>query len=186
VSSAKRPKDGVESAAEPTFNYRATNFAAIGITASRDQLYKPENRALLDRMVAHAISIEAPMFEDVLARRIARVHGLARATSKLIEIIQEITEGKFERTHEDDRVIIWPERAEVSKLVPFRPGSLEVRDHVDIPLIELASLASPLLANDHAPGAPAVIMGRELGLGSLHKRARARFVMAAELARQYA
>jgi hypothetical protein len=83
----------------------------------------------------------------------------ARATRKLIEIIQEITEGKFAQTQEDDRIIVWPERAKVRKLVLFRPAPLDVRDHVDIPLIELASFATPLLAGGHSPEAAAIIMG---------------------------
>ncbi len=98
------------------------------------------------------------MFEDLLARRIARAHGLARASRKLIEITQEITEGKYGRTREDDRIIVWPERTEIGKLAPFRSAALDVRDHVDIPLVELASLAIPLLADGHTPEAAAIIM----------------------------
>lgn len=143
----------LDSTPEPSpGNYRITTFGTIGIVVSPGQLYELENRPSLNRMVAHVIAVEAPMFEDLLARRIARAHHLVRATRKLIEGTQEITEAKFARTREDDRTIVWPERAEIRKLVPFRPAPLDVRDHVDIPLIELASLATPLLADGHTPG----------------------------------
>ena len=165
--------------------YRITAFETIGIAASPDQLYELENRPSLNRMVAHVISVEAPLFDDLLARRIAGAHQLARASSKLVEFIKEITEGKFARTAEDHRVIFWPEGADVRELMPFRPAPLNVRSHVDIPLIELASLATPLLADGHTPEAAAVIMGRQLRLGRILPKTLSRLIMAAKLAEQH-
>jgi Protein of unknown function (DUF3320) len=166
-------------------NYNIANFETIGITIAPGQLYKLEYHASLVRMVAHVIAVEAPMFEDLLARRIAPVHGRARAIHKLIEIIQQITESTFPRTQEDDRTIVWPERAEIRELVPFRRASLDVRDHPDIPLIELAALAIPYLAGGHTPQAAAVIMGRQLGLGRILPKTRSRLILAAELAKRH-
>jgi y4mF family transcriptional regulator len=166
-------------------HYNIASFEAIGIPMAPGQLFKVEYRASLVRMVAQVIAVEAPMFEDLLARRIARVHRLARATSKLIEFIQKITEAQFPRTQEDDRAIVWPERAEISELVPFRRASLQVRDHSDVPLIELATLAIPLVASGHAPDAAAVIISRQLGLGYLRPKTRARLILAAELAKRH-
>jgi hypothetical protein len=100
-------------------------------------------------------------------------------------LIEKITEAGFPRTQEDDRTIVWPERADIRELVPFRRASLDIRDHPDIPLIELAALATPLLADGHTPEAAAIIMGRELGLGRLLPKARSRLIMAAELAKRH-
>jgi y4mF family transcriptional regulator len=165
-------------------DYKIASFETIGIAIIPDQLFKVEYRALLSRMVAHVIAVEAPMFEDVLARRIARVHGRARATRKLIEFIQKMTEAGFPRTQEDDRTIVWPEHAEICELVPFRRAPLDIRDHPDIPLIELAALAGPPLEGGHTPEAAAIIMGRELGLGRILPKTRSRLIMAAELAKR--
>jgi y4mF family transcriptional regulator len=166
-------------------NYQIASFETIGIAIVPGQLYELEYRASLVRMVARVIEVEGPLFEDLLARRIAPAHGLSRATRKLLGIIQQITEARFPRTKEENRGIVWPERAEIRDLVPFRPASLDVRDHVDVPLIELASLATPLLARGHAPEAAAIIMGRQLGLGYLRPKTRERLTMAAELAKQH-
>ena len=186
VNSNAGPSERPDSAAERSpGHYKITSFETLGIDIVPSQLFKVEYRASLVRMVAHVIEVEAPMFEDLLARRIAPVHGRARATHKLIEFIQKITEAGFPRTHEDDRTIVWPERAEISELVPFRRASLEVRDHPDIPLIELAALATPLLADGHTPEAAAIIMGRELGLGRLLPKTRSRLITAAELAKRH-
>jgi transcriptional regulator with XRE-family HTH domain len=186
VNSTKGRRERLDSTAEPSpGNYRIATFETIGIAVSPGQLYELENRPSLNLMVAHVIAVEAPMFEDLLARRIARAHRLARATRKLIEITKEITKGRFARTREDGRTIVWPERAEIRELVPFRPAPLDVRDHVDIPLMELAALATPLLAGGHAPEGAAIIMGRQLGLGRLRPKTRVRLIMAAELAKRH-
>jgi transcriptional regulator with XRE-family HTH domain len=178
------PRNRPESKTQASHIYRVTNFETLEMTANPGQLYVLENRISLVRMVAHAISLEAPIFEDLLARRVARAHGLARATRKLVEIIQEITEGKYGRTREDDRTVVWPKKGEIGQLTPFRAAPLDLRDHVDIPLEELASLAIPLLAEGHAPEAAAIIMARQLGLGRIMPNARSRLTAAAELARE--
>jgi hypothetical protein len=184
ASLVEGPRNRPESKTQASHIYRVTNFETLEVTANPGQLYVLENRISLVRMVAHAISLEAPIFEDLLARRVARAHGLARATRKLVEIIQEITEGKYGRTREDDRTVVWPKQGEIGQLTPFRAAPLDLRDHVDIPLEELASLAIPLLAEGHAPEAAAIIMARLIGLGRIMPNARSRLTAAAELARE--
>jgi hypothetical protein len=175
----------LDSTVEPSpDNYRIATFEANGVVASPGQLYEVENRPSLDRMVTHVIEVEGPIFVDLIARRIARAYRLGRATRKLVETIQEMTEGRFARTREEDRTIVWPEGAEISNLLPFRPASLDIRDHADIPLIELASLAIPPIADGHNSGAAAVIMGRQLGLELIRPTTRSRLTMAVELAKQ--
>ena len=136
-------------------------------------------------MVTHVIAVEGPIFVDLIARRIAHAHRLSRATHKLVATVQEITDGRFARTREGDRTIVWPERAEISKLLPFRPASLDIRAHADIMLAELASLAIPLLAADHAPEAAAILMGRQLDLKLIRPTTLSRLTTAAELAKQH-
>jgi y4mF family transcriptional regulator len=186
ISFSKAPSEQLNGAAEHSLgHYSIASFEKIGIDVIPGQLYEPEYRASLVRIVAHVIAVEAPMFEDLLARRIAPMHGRARATHKLIELIQRITEAGFPRTQEKNRTIVWPKCADTLELVPFRRASLDVRDHPDIPLIELATLAIPLLAEGHTTEAAAIIMGRELGLGRLLPKARSRLIRAAELAKRH-
>jgi y4mF family transcriptional regulator len=186
ANSSDRPGERLDSTTEHfSGSYQIASFETIGIAIVPGQLYELEYRASLVRMVAGVIALEGPMFEDLLARRIAPAHGRSRATRKLIEIIQQITEGRFPRSRENDRTIVWSERAEIRELVPFRPAPLDVRDHSDVPLIELAALATPLLISGHAPEAAAIMMGRKLGLGCLRPKTRARLIMAAELAKQH-
>jgi transcriptional regulator with XRE-family HTH domain len=162
--------------------YQVTDFEGFGFVPDRDRLYDLGYRPTLRRMATHIIVAEAPIFEDLLARRIARVHGLARATRKLLEITQEIAEQKFARTAEGDRTIIWPETANARHLSPFRRAPLNVRDHVDIPLVELASLAVQFLADGSKVEETAVLMSRQIGLGRILSKTRSRLIEAAALA----
>jgi transcriptional regulator with XRE-family HTH domain len=162
--------------------YQVTDFEGFGFAPDRDRLYDVGYRPILRRMAAHIIVAEAPIFEDLLARRIARAHGLARATRKLVEITQEIAEQKFARTAEGDRTIIWPETANARHLSPFRRAALSVRDHVDIPLVELASLAAQFLADGSKLEETAILMSRRIGLGRILPKTRLRLIEAAVLA----
>jgi transcriptional regulator with XRE-family HTH domain len=180
------PADAREKSGPPVaIRYQVTDFETIGFAADRDRFYDPGYRPMLTRMATHIIVAEAPIFEDLLARRIARAHGMARATRKLLKIAPQITEQKFARTTEGDRTIVWPENVDVQKLWPFRRAPLDARDHVDIPLMELASLAVGFLAGGSTPEETAVLMSRQIGLGRILTKTRLRLVEAAQLAQRY-
>ena len=133
-------------------------------------------------MVTHIIESEGPVFEGLVARRIARVHGLARATAKLLQITRELTDAAFARSLEGSRSIVWPD-ADAKELSPFRDASQEVRDHSDIPLPELVSLAASLFVADHTTKKTAELMCRRIGLKRMGEDTRSRFEAAVELAR---
>jgi transcriptional regulator with XRE-family HTH domain len=162
--------------------YQPTDLAAAGITADRHHLYELVYRPVVYRMASHAILHEGPLFLDVLARRIAGAHGLARATQKLFETCEEITEP-FPHTIEGSRKVIWPENADIKKLTPFRYAPRDARDHFDIPLQELASLALRFLAEGHSIEKTLVLVSKELGLGRIMSTTRPRLEAAAELAK---
>jgi transcriptional regulator with XRE-family HTH domain len=162
--------------------YQPTNFASLGVTVSKDTLYELEYRPVIQRMVDHVIRSEGPVFEDLVARRIARAHDLARATAKLLQITRVVTDPSFARSSEGQRSIIWP-GPEPLNLLPFRSAPKEVRDHSDVPLVELASLAGSFMAEGYTPSKAAELMCRRMGLTRIAKNTRSRFEAAAELAR---
>jgi hypothetical protein len=133
-------------------------------------------------MVAHVIGIEGPIFDDLLVRRIARAHMFGRAAGRIRETVLAAVERRFPVSVEAQRKIFWPEGANTMALPDFRSGSLDDRDHVDIPLVELAALARGFLAVGAEPSEAAALMARELGLGRLREAARQRFEEAAQLA----
>ncbi len=163
--------------------YRITNFTSE-IAPSRGHIYEFEYRSIMRRMVAHIIMSEGPLFDDLVARRIARAHGLKRATRKLLDITRDVTDSRFPRSTEGARIILWPMDADPKLLAPFRRAALSVRDHPDIPLAELASLAIPILAEDPSVENAVVLMGRRMGLGRITANTRLRLQEAAELAQR--
>jgi very-short-patch-repair endonuclease len=160
--------------------YRVADLEGAGFSINRDSFYDTGYRPTLRKMVAHVIAVEGPIFEDVLVQRIARAHGFARAAGRIRETVLDVVEGKFPKSKEDSRTIFWPEGADPKVLPLFRAGSLEQRDHPDIPLVELAALAKQFIERGAEPKEAAVMIGQELGLGRLREAARERFEVAAQ------
>jgi hypothetical protein len=162
--------------------YQVADLAGAGFTVDRDAFYDTEYRPTLRKMVAHIITVEGPIFDDVLVQRIARAHGFARAAGRIRETVLDVVERKFTKSKEDGRAIFWPEGADPKALPSFRAGVLEQRDHPDIPLVELAALARQFIQQGAEPKEAAVMVGQELGLGRLRETARERFEAAAQRA----
>jgi hypothetical protein len=133
---AGRPHDG---------NYVLTGFAADGIRPDASRFYDRDYQSTLARMVDHVIEIEAPIYEDLLIDRIARVHGFQRSGEKIQEIVSKAVGRRFPKTKEDERTVIWAENARTGQPSPYRESEPDVRSHVDIPIVELASLAQPFV-----------------------------------------
>jgi hypothetical protein len=163
--------------------YQPTNFASLGVTLNKHSLYEREYRRIIQLMVDHVIRSEGPIFDEMVARRVARAHGLGRATGKLLQITWKVADPSFARSSEDGRSIVWPS-PELQKLVPFRNAPKDVRDHVDVPMAELPWLASSLLAAGPTTTKAAELMGRRMGLKRMAGTTRSRFEAAAELARR--
>ena len=171
----------IDEASATHVKYEVTNFEAAGFKPDRDVFYETSYRPILRRMAALVIATEGPIFDDLLVRRIARAHNFGRAAGRIRETISDVVERKFPVSNEEARKIYWPEGADKSQLPAFRIGSLDDRDHVDIPLVELATLARRFLESGAEPIEAAALIARELGLERLREAARERFEKAARL-----
>ena len=160
--------------------YTVADLLAAGFTPDPSRLFEKSYRPQLREMVAHVVSIEAPIFQDLLARRIARAHGLNRATNKVQKTVRKLIDTRFDRSAEGRRGIIWSENTDRQQFPPYRRASLSERDHADIPLVELASLARTSLAKTVQEVAS--FMRDKLGLTRLAPNTRKRFETAAQLA----
>lgn len=167
----------VEIAGSSGEEYARAHFESAGIPVDRKSLYKPAYRPVLMSMVSLVVDSEAPIFEDLLERRIASAHG-QRRTRRLKLVISSLTKS-FPSTAEGDRKVVWSGDANPIVLPPFRSDPLSLRDHGDIPLFELTSLAARFL-----PGRTTdeVIehMSQHLGLSSVRPATRERLLRAVE------
>ena len=61
--------------------YGAADPTDCGHVLDPERFYEPSYRPVLAAAVAHVLATEAPIFEDLLVRRIARAHGFGRTGS---------------------------------------------------------------------------------------------------------
>jgi very-short-patch-repair endonuclease len=125
--------------------YILAAFSGVGIEPRPDLLYENEYRPTLRRLIGHVITVEGPIYGDILAVRIARAHGKDRTGSTIQQLVFSAIDDRFPRTREEDRDLFWPEGARTDTAFPYRPALEGVRSHSDTPLAELASIALPFL-----------------------------------------
>jgi hypothetical protein len=164
--------------------YFAADVAACGIDPNPQRFYEPGYVPALSRMVAHVIATEGPIYADQLVIRIARAHGFQRNGGNIVETVMRVVDSKFPRTKEDGRDLLWPVDQRPVRILPFRTGGDGVRDHGDIPLVELASLAAPLLSRRRSTEEILTHMKDYFRLGRLREATRQRFEAAIDLARE--
>ncbi|MER2265587.1 DUF3320 domain-containing protein [Methylobacterium oxalidis] len=162
--------------------YRLTDFADLPQPIEPERFYDPSYRRTLATMVTHVLATEAPLYEDVLVRRIARAHGLQRAGQRIRDTVMDLVEPAVARTDDDGRVILWSPGEEPRTSYSYRTSDAQVRSHVDTPLPELVGLARTIRAN--ASEAERVrLMAQTLGLSRVEASTRSRLERASELAR---
>ena len=136
---------------------------------------------MLRQMVDHVVETEGPIFFDVLVERISRAHGFQRAAEKIRGIVKAaLGANRMPITKEGDREIVWPADGSPLALTPYRAR----RDHGDIPLPELASLAAQLRQKGFEGEELVREIQEHFRLGRLAASTRERFEAAISLASQ--
>lgn len=154
-----------------------------GFSADAERFYDPGYRHVLRDMVEAVLEAEAPVREDVLAKRIARAHGWLRTGSRIrdqvllhlhdVDAIEEQT-GRF----------VW-RKGTVRDSITYRaPASDDdVRSVSEIAIAELVGFveAHPALLEEHDP---ALSFARLIGLDRLANASRLRLEEALAVAEQ--
>lgn len=160
--------------------YRTARVADCGFEPDPDLFYAPEHRHRIRKMVAHVIAVEAPIYEDVLVHRIARAHGFSRAAGRIREVVLGAVDPAHPRSRDDDRTLLWALSDDPSAPVGYRIAETGERDHGDIPLAELASLARIYRGEGADEEEILRRMATTLGLGKLREATRRRFTRCLE------
>lgn len=148
-----------------------------------DQIYQSEYKPILERMVDQILETEAPIYEDMLIERIARAHKKERAGRIIQEIVTAAIADRHPSLSEDGRKVVFHQSMNVARLVGYRPAQSDWRSHRDIPLIELASLALPLVRNAKTDAEMLLHFARTFDLARLREPTRKRFEAAIAIAR---
>jgi very-short-patch-repair endonuclease len=166
--------------APPPKPYVVADLATIA-TPEQARFYDRDYRPVLRQMVDHVVETEGPIFFDVLVERISRAHGFQRAAEKIRGIVKAaLGANRMPITKEGDREIVWPTDGSPLALTPYRAR----RDHGDIPLPELASLAAQLRQNGFEGEELVREIQEHFRLGRLAASTRERFESAISFASQ--
>jgi very-short-patch-repair endonuclease/RecA/RadA recombinase len=149
----------------------------------RDGFYEPSYLQRLKSLVADVIELEAPIYGDVLAIRVARAHGFGRTGATIRQMVSDAAAGRFPVTQEEGREVFWKPNGPSGRIVPFRPSDEQVRSHGDVPIGELASLALSFLGRALSDEQILRAMAERLRLGRVAAPARRRFESALALAK---
>jgi Protein of unknown function (DUF3320) len=162
--------------------YREANPAEVA-TPEQSRFYDPAYRPELRKMVDHVISVEGPIYFDLLVDRISCAHNFQRARHAIRNIIRSaLGRGRYPHTQDDGQELIWPAGADTKTLSPWRAGG--PRHHSQVPLVELAGLVRHLLTVELNDEDLVRNIQEVVGLARLATPTRERFLRAIETAPQ--
>ena len=166
----------------PSATYQIADLDKLAVPICPDQFFEPGYAPYLQNMIAYIISIEGPVMDDVLVRRLARAHGFKRSGQRIRERVLSLIPDNIVRTAEEDRVFFWPAGSDGASVSQFRRAPDEdARLVEEIALAELAALARELdVIEDQSERLSA--MARAMGLARLREATRQRLALAVQMA----
>lgn len=145
------------------------------VTPDPERFFEAAYTSTLLKLIDQVIVQEGPVKDEVLIRRIARVHGFQRAGSRIRSHLLALIPSAVGKTREGDAVYFWPSASSPGQLVPFRRPGEDPRGPDEISIFELGGLAETLLKSGARPETIETRMARALGLQSLRESTRLRF-----------
>ena len=150
---------------------------------NRERFHYPEYAPTLKTMVAYVVTTEGPILESLLVDRIARAHSLQRSGNQIRRRVMGLLPRGSQVDRKGGEAVVWPAGLDPGRPFPFRQDPTGERNHEDVPLEELASLAQPFLRLRIDDEGILRRMADEFGLERLRAFARARFEAALAIAR---
>ena len=152
--------------------YRCTDPDDIDIALDPERFYEPTYNATLSAAIDAVLAREAPLLDEVLVRRVARLHGFQRAGGQIRERVLTLARGRHPTAREPAGTFFWPADADPPTFdlarVPERAADRrlidEISDH------ELAAFVRKHRGADDVPTA----IARDLGIARLSAAARHR------------
>ena len=142
--------------------YLKAELETLPVELDTERLHDPSYDPQLAVMIDHVVDREGPVHQDVLVRRVARHHGLARARAKVRERVLELAKRRRRTTREEAGIFFWPEGMSPTDNVPSRHAGRdeEMRRVEFIALEELRAMARSTRASDARTLAKAIGISR--------------------------
>jgi hypothetical protein len=126
-------------------------------------------------MIDHVVLIEGPVKDEVLARRIARVHGWTRTGARIQERVGRLAQLHYEANSEEIGTFYSMKTRDAGETLRFRRPSVGTARAVDeIAMVELRALVAELQAEGHGRQSGVTAMAREIGLRKVSAVSRLR------------
>lgn len=144
------------------------DLALAGVEFDKDAFFDLTYDARLLGMIEHVVSAEGPVLDEVLARRIARLHGWGRTGARIQDRVVRLALQHYESEADDIGTFFWPKGVGVAERVQFRrPAEGTARSADEISLAELRALAFEMTEKGHDVESGVPAMAREIGLRKL-------------------
>ncbi|MDN0075425.1 DUF3320 domain-containing protein [Crenobacter sp. SG2303] len=168
-----RNASAVSSDALPREQFIEVDLAFAGLEADPGAFFEETYTPRLLNMIEHVVNIEGPVLDEVLARRIARLHGWGRTGPRIQERVVSLASQHYESTAEDVGTF-FRLKGNDDAIQFRRPVDGTVRSVDEISLTELQALAFEMREAGHDQESGVLAMGREIGLRKLSANNRAR------------
>lgn len=159
-------------------DFNETNFS-VNSDAFFDESYVPT----LLSMIELVVSREAPLRDDVLARRIARAHGWLRTGARIQNRVNQLVRDRYHLAKEDELTFIWKDSSDLQAIQFRAPVFGESRAVEEVATQELVALAREILASGTQQKQDGMsVMASKLGLQRLRTSSRERLASAWDVA----
>lgn len=167
----------------PTGNPLKHYSIAVLPLGAPDAFYEPSANSELHDHIAQVVSLEGPILEGVLYKRVARAWGLERTGSRIVDRLKSLAHQRFVKTVDGDKTFFWPVDANPAEWMDFRvsSGDENSRRHIDeVALEEVGAVMRHIL--DQAGGTSRQELARTtckmLGMNRVAAEAEARALQA--------
>jgi very-short-patch-repair endonuclease len=142
------------------------DLVVAGFEVDSDAFFDVTYNPKLLRMIDHVVTVEGPVRDEVLARRIARAHGWVRTGGRIQERVNHLATQHYKSDAEDIGTF-FRLKADGDAIGFRRPADGTARSVDEISLTELKALAIEMLQAGHDNESGVTAMAREIGLRKL-------------------
>lgn len=161
-----------------SYHFREADPATAVASVDPVAFFGPDYTPTLLAMIQAVMNAEAPVRDDVLARRIARAHGWAKTGSRIFERVMAVTKRHFVLVADGDHHFVWPQGVDTTQFPRFRrPLDECVRPVDEIALPELSALAREVRDEGFEGDAALSAMAKLAGLQKLRQTSRDRLII---------
>ena len=155
--------------------------AVTGIDPAK--FFDPDYTPTLLSMIRAVVDGEAPVRDDVLARRIARAHTWTKTGGRIFDRVMSVTKQHFCLAVDGENHFVWQQEANTSYYPSFRrPDGNGIRSIDEIGLPELIALAREILRDGYEGDAALSAMAKLAGLQKLRQASRERLELSLNVA----